>query len=174
MLKGLYNFKKLGFQKIGSNTTIVKQNYKHLPQIGRFIYQQGIRNSEFIFVDPNYGGGYDDFDKLVPRISQIAPYVKKCLEIGKKNKVSHWAIRYVPLCYFYDYLDQVSELQEVRTFHTEHLAPDFENFDVEGSRQVIGRKKTKKCKSCQLFKLCEGIWQEYLKRYGDKELKPVI
>ena len=43
LLKGLNNFKKLGFQKIGSNTTIVKQNYKHLPQIGRFIYQQGIR-----------------------------------------------------------------------------------------------------------------------------------
>jgi len=173
LLKGLNNFKKLGFKKIGSNTTIVKQNYKHLPQIGQFIYQQGIRNSEFIFVDPNYGGAYDNFDKLVPRISQIAPYVKKCLDIGKKNKIPHWAIRYVPLCYFQDYLDQVSELREVKIFKTEHLAPDFENFDVEGSRQVVGRVKTKKCQNCQLFKQCEGIWKEYLKHYGDKELKPI-
>ena len=173
LLKGLNNFKKLGFERIGSNTTIVKQNYKHLPQIGQFIYQQGIRNSEFIFVDPNYGGAYDNFDKLVPRISQIAPYVKKCLDIGRRNKIPHWAVRYVPLCYFQDYLDQISELREVKIFHTEHLAPDFENFDVESSRQLIGRAKTKKCQNCQLFKQCEGIWKEYLKHYGDKELKPI-
>ena len=173
LMAGLNNFKKLGFKKIGSNTTIVKQNYKYLPQIGQFLYQQGIRNAEFIFVDPNYGGAYNNFDKLVPRVSQIAPYVKKCLDIGKGNKAPHWAIRYVPLCYFQDYLDQISELREVKIFHTEHLAPDFENFDVEKSRQLVGRIKTKKCKDCQLFNLCEGIWQEYYKRYGDEELKPV-
>ena len=174
LLEGLNNFKKLGFKKIGSNTTIVKYNYKYLPEIGQFIYNHGIRNSEFIFVDPNYGGAYDDFDKLVPQISQIAPYVRKCLDIGKKNKIPHWHIRYVPLCYFQDYLDQISELQEVETFKTEHLAPDFENFDVEGSRQSVGRKKPKKCEKCKLFNLCEGIWQEYYKRYGDKELNPVL
>ena len=174
LLKGLNNFKKLGFKKIGSNTTIVKQNYRYLPQIGRFLYQKGIRNAEFIFVDPNYGGAYDNFGKLVPRISQIASYIKKCLEIGKKNNISHWAVRYVPLCYFQDYLDQVSELREVKIFQTEHLAPDFENLDVEGSRRVIGRTKTNKCQSCQLFNLCEGIWQEYLRRYGDGEFRPVL
>jgi MoaA/NifB/PqqE/SkfB family radical SAM enzyme len=174
LLKGLNNFKKIGFKNIGTNTTIVKYNYKYLPQIGRFIHQQGIRNAEFIFVDPNYGGAYDNFEKLVPRISQIAPYVKKCLDISKQNKLPHWAVRYVPLCYFQDYLDQISELQEVATFHTEHLAPDFENFDVENSRQKVGRIKAKKCRNCQLFNLCEGIWKEYFKRYGDRELKPIL
>ena len=34
-------------------------------------------------------------------------------------------------------------------------------------------EKTKKCKGCKLFNQCEGIWKEYLKHYGDKELKPV-
>ena len=174
LLEGLNNFKKLGFKKIGSNTTIVKQNYKYLPKIGKFIFDQGIRNSEFIFVDPNYGGAYDNFDKLVPKISKIAPYIKKCLDIGKKNKIPHWHIRYVPLCYFKDYLNQVSELQEVETFKTEHLAPDFENFNVEESRQEIGRIKPKKCQKCKLFNQCEGIWKEYLKQYGDKELKPIL
>jgi MoaA/NifB/PqqE/SkfB family radical SAM enzyme len=173
LLKGLVNFKKMNFKKIGSNTTIVKQNYRFLPQIGQFIKDQGIKNAEFIFVDPNCGGAYNNFNKLVPRISQIAPYVKKCLDIGKKNKLPHWSIRYVPLCYFQDYLEQVSELQEVRTFQTEHLAPDFENFDVESSRALIGRQKTEKCKDCRLFDQCEGIWKEYLKHYGDKELKPI-
>lgn len=173
LMRGLANFKKMGFKRIGSNTTIVKQNYRSLPQIGRFIKKQGIRNSEFIFVDPNYGGAHDDFDKLVPKISQIAPYVKKCLAIGKRNKFPHWAVRYVPLCHFQDYLDQVSELQEIETFQTEHLAPDFENFDVENSRALVGRQKTDKCESCRLFDQCEGIWKEYLRHYGDGELRPI-
>lgn len=174
LLRGLNNFKKLGFKNIGANTTIVKHNYKYLPQIGQFIHQQGIRNSEFIFVDPSYGGAYDNFEELVPRISRIAPYVRRCLDIGKKSKLPHWAVRYVPLCYFQDYLDQISELQEVATFHTEHLAPDFENFDVENSRQDVGRIKTQKCRNCRLFNICEGIWKEYFKRYGDDELKPIL
>lgn len=174
LLKGLANFKKLGFKNIGSNTTIVKPNYKFLPQIGQFIYNQGIRNSEFIFVDPSSGGAKTNFFKLVPKISEIAPYVKKCLDIAKKHKTFHWTIRYVPLCYFRDYLDQISELLEVKRFHTEHLAPDFRNYDVENSRKEIGRIKTKKCKECRLFNECEGIWREYFKNYGDEELRPII
>lgn len=172
--KGLENMKKLGFKKIGSNTTIVKDNYKYAPKIGKFIFDQGIRNSEFIFVDPNYGAAYENFDEIVPRISEIAPYIRKCLDIGRKNKIPHWHIRYIPLCYFQDYLDQISELQEVATFKTEHLAPDFENLDVENSRKEIGRVKTEKCKKCKLFNQCEGIWKEYIKHYGDKELKPIL
>lgn len=174
LLAGLANFKKLGFKNIGSNTTIVKQNYKFLPKIGRFIYNQRIRNAEFIFVDPNYGGAQINFIKLVPRISKIAPYVKKCLEIGKNNKALHWDIRYVPLCYFQDYLDQVSELGEVKKFQTEHLAPDFKNFNVEDSRAKVGRVKAKKCRVCQLNNICEGIWREYVKHFGDRELKPIL
>jgi len=172
--KGLENFKKFGFENIGSNTTIVKDNYKHLSQIGKFIYDQGIRNSEFIYVDCNYGGAYRNFDEHVPKISEAAPYIRKCLEIGKKNKIRHWHVRYVPLCYFKNYLNQISELQEVATFKTEHLAPDFENFDVENSRAEVGREKTEKCQKCKLFNQCEGIWKEYLRHYGDKELKPVL
>jgi MoaA/NifB/PqqE/SkfB family radical SAM enzyme len=159
---------------LGSNTTIVKQNYKYLPQIGEFIRNLGLFNAEFIFVDPSYGGAYNDFDKLVPKISEIAPYAHKCLDIGKKHQIRHWDIRYVPLCYFQDYLGQISELHEVEIFsNTEQIAPDFYNPDTAGSRQTIGREKPKECLECKLYNRCEGIWKEYLKHYGNKELTPV-
>ncbi len=171
--KGLENMKKfLGINYLGSNTVIIKQNYKFLPQIGKFIYNLGIRNAEFIFIDPTYGAAHDNFSKFVPKISQAAPYIQKCLNIGK-NKGIHWTIRYIPLCYFTNYLNQVSELQEVETFHSQHLAPDFINLDVEESRKRISRVKTKKCKECKLYNKCEGIWKKYLEYYGDKELKPI-
>jgi len=171
--KGIENVRQAGLKNIGSNTTIIKQNYKKLPEIGKLIYDLGIRNSEFIFVDPNYGAAFDFFDKLVPKISQIAPFVHKCLDIGKKNNTVHWHIRYVPLCYFIDYLDQISEIQEVNTFNTEHVAPDFYNPNAEENRKIVGRARTKKCKECSLYDICEGIWKEYLKHYGDGELKPI-
>lgn len=158
---------------LGSNTTIVKQNYKYLPKIGEFIRTLGLHNAEFIFVDPSYGGAFNKFNKIVPKISIVAPYIHKCLDIGKKYNIHHWHIRYVPLCHFQDYLNQISELVEVKTFHTEHVAPDFYNPDAERGRQIVGRSKTKRCQGCRLFSQCEGIWNEYLKYYGDSELRIV-
>lgn len=173
LLKGIKNIKTLGFKNIGSNSTIVKQNYKYLPKIGKLIYNLGIRNAEFIFVDPTHGGAFNNFNKLVPRISKVAYYIKKCLDIGRKNNIKHWHVRYVPLCYFIDYEDQISELNEKKHFQTEHLAPDFKNYNVEESRARVGRIKTRRCKRCNLGYLCEGIWKEYIAHYGDRELKPM-
>jgi len=177
--QGLQNAQKIAKElnldiSLGANVCIVKQNYKYLPKIGNYIKKLGINNAEFIFIDPNNGAGLKSFNKLVPKISDAAPYIHKCLEIGKKNKIPHWHIRYVPLCYFQNYLDQISELQEVKSFHTEHIAPDFYNPDASRGRQNIGRIKTEKCQKCQLFNKCEGIWKEYFKHYGDIELTPII
>ncbi len=174
LMQGLKNVKKFGLKKIASNTTIVKQNYMHLPDIGKFLLNNGITNSEFIFADPTYGGVHDDFSSLMPRISEAAPFIRKCLSFAKKNKsIRHWHVRYVPLCYFRGYLRNISEIDEVKKFHTEHLAPDFRNQDVENSRKNISRKKPSKCRGCKLFSLCEGIWKEYLLKYGSAELKSV-
>ena len=178
LTKGIKNIKQsakeLGLKiNIGSNTCIIKQNYKYLPQIGQYIHNLGINNAEFIFVDPSYGAAFDFFDELVPKVSKVAPFVRKCLDIGKKNDAAHWHVRYVPLCYFTDYLDQISEIQEVETFKTEHVAPDFYNPDAEKGRRCIGRAKTKRCEGCLLYNKCEGIWREYLKHYGDKELNKI-
>jgi MoaA/NifB/PqqE/SkfB family radical SAM enzyme len=169
---GIKNIKRLGMKVISTNTTIVKQNYRYLPQIGKFLLEIGSSNAEFIFVDPTHGAVKEQFLDFVPRISDAAGYIKKCLELGKSKNV-HWSVRYVPLCCFRDHLDQISELHEVAVFHTEHLAPDFVNSNVAESRKEISRTKPEKCKKCSLFNQCEGIWKEYIKYYGDSELNPV-
>jgi MoaA/NifB/PqqE/SkfB family radical SAM enzyme len=178
LVRGVENVKeiskKLGLKvSLGTNTCIVKQNYKRLPEIANLIRSFDISNSEFIFVDCNEGGAFSDFNNLVPKISEVAPYARKCLDIGKKANAHHWHIRYVPLCHFRDHLNQISELQEVEKFKTEHIAQDFQNYDVEGSRKIVGRVRPKKCKNCNLYEKCEGIWKKYIEEYGDKELKPI-
>ena len=158
---------------IGSNTCIVKSNFKKLPEIGKLIRSFEIESSEFIFVDCNEGGAANDFNELVPKISEAAPYIRECLEIGKRDNCIHWHIRYVPLCYFPDNLSQISEIMEDKVFHTEHIAQDFLNFDAQESRKNVGRAKTEKCSGCALYDYCEGIWVSYLKHFGDGEFQPV-
>lgn len=173
MLKGIDNLKKIGFTNINANTTVVKPNYKYLIHIANLHIKLNIRNVEYIFVDPQYGGAFEKFNELVPKISNAAPFMRKALDIGIKNGFTQWKVRYVPLCYFKDYLNNISEINEARLFKAKHWAPDFKNDDVVKSRKILARIKTNKCKRCQLYNLCEGIWKEYIKRYGDKELKPI-
>lgn len=171
--KGIANFRRIGFEKINGNTTVVKQNMNDLPRIAAFYVRNGIRNVEYIFVDPNYGGARNNFEKYVPRISQAAPYMRRALDIGIKAGFSEWKVRYVPLCYFKGYFYNVSEINERKLFFVKHSAPEFKNDDVLASRRKFGRKKTAACKGCSVRRLCEGIWVEYLRRYGDSELKPI-
>lgn len=179
--KGIENIKKAA-QKLGkdihlgSNTTIVKPNFRSLPKIGSHIKSLGIRNSEFIFVDCNEGGAYNNFEELVPKISQAAPYIKKCLDLVDVTQPGvNWDVRYVPLCYFLDNLNQISELKEIKIFKTEQLGRDSvrSGYDYQQKRQSISRIKPATCKECDLFDLCEGLWKEYYKNYGGDEVDPI-
>ena len=171
--KGLANLKKLGFGRISGNTAVVKGNMRSLPELARLYVRLGIRNVEYIFVDPNYGGARNAFDKLVPKISIAAPFMRRALRVGLAAGFDQWKVRYVPLCHFKGYEAQISETNEREVFRTEHWAPDFKNADAIGSRSAVGRRRTAACKGCARLNVCEGLWVEYLKRRGDSELKPV-
>ena len=171
LMQGIKNVKDLGLKDIGSNTTIVKQNYKNLEEIGNLIYSLGIRNSEFIFVDPTRGGPKNNFDSIVPTYEEVSPFVNALLSFGKEKNIPHWHIRYYPLCFIKkEFHDMVSETKEKEIFKTEHIARDFINTNVEKNRELVGRTKIKKCNGCEFYNICEGYWKEYeIKRpYRDK------
>lgn len=174
LLKGIENVRKEGLERIFGNCTVIKQNMKHLPDIARLFLRLDIHHVEFIFVDPTYGGAYTNFDGLVPRISEAAPFMREALDVGRAGGTRDFVARYVPLCHFPDHLDQISEIREVNTFRTRHWAPDFKNDDVGAGRVMAGRVKPELCKGCSLYDRCEGMWKEYLRRNGDAELKPLI
>ncbi len=173
LMLGIANLRKLGFDRIGSNTAIVKPNYQYLPALGRILLAQKIRNSEFIFADCNEGGVRKNYAQLGARISKAAPYMRALLELGQRNGLDSWYVRYVPLCHFQEYLDQVSEINEQLSFLTEHIAGDFINRDVAASRIKVGRAKSPVCKNCILNASCEGIWKHYAQIWGTGELKAV-
>lgn len=171
--RGLANLKKLGFTNINGNTTVVKGNMRRLEAIAGLYARLGVRNVEFIFVDPTRGGARSAFSSLVPRISEAAPFMRRALDSGRKAGFGQWKARYVPLCHFRGYEGQISETNERALYQTEHWAQDFRNADVSASRSAVARTKPPRCGGCRLAPGCEGIWVDYLRRYGDAELEPV-
>jgi len=168
--RGLANLRRLKFSRINGNTTVVKDNMADLEKVAAFYVKHGIPNVEYIFVDPGGGGAKSDFFNIVPRISEAAPFMRRALDIGRKAGFYRWKARYVPLCHFRGYEEQISEINERALFLTEHWAPDFTNTDVTASRAAVARKKTARCRGCRLYRACEGLWKEYLEIYGDAEL----
>lgn len=174
LLRGVENAKKHRVQT-GTNTIIVKQNYKFLPEIGKFIYNIGIRNAEFIFVDPTHGKAKGDFFRICPTYRETEPYINKLLKFGYSKKIPHWHIRYYPLCFVNpEYHGMISELHESRVFQTTHIAPDFINMDVKKSREEISKTKTGICTPCRYGKECEGVWREYFLGYGIDDIREKI
>lgn len=182
LCRGVENIKKAAKElnkkiHLGVNTTIVKQNYQYLPLIGKHTLSLGIKSSEFIFVDCNEGGAYHNFEELVPRISDAAPYIRECLDLVDVSDFSaNWDVRYVPLCYFTNHLNQVSELREVKSFQTEQLGRSSERsgYVYHEKRKSIMRIKPEECKGCVLFDRCEGLWRTYYEHYGAEELMPIL
>lgn len=177
LLQWIKNWKSLWFDKskIWTNTAIEKGNFKDLLNIWKFVKEIWcLGSSEFIFADPNQWWINNEFDKLMPKISECAPYMRELLDWWNNNNMIY-RVRYVPLCYFEWYLDNnISELKEIEIYsNVTHSAPDFYNSDVVEWRRNSGRIKTKKCIWYKYFDKCEWIWKTYYEKLWDSELLPV-
>lgn len=169
--KGMKNIRKVKPDiYICTNTTINRLNYRFLPQITENNIKLGADGSEFIFVHPR-GEALRNFEKVVPTLTEIAPYIKKALKVGKRS-LNHFVIRYVPPCHVSDVPTDVSEIKASGHLREQHVGPEFINLNVEKGRATIGRVKAPKCKDCVHDDVCEGVFKEYADRRGLEELAP--
>lgn len=177
LIKGIKNLQDQWFpnHKIATNTAIEKWNFNQLLWIWKLVKKLNCYgSSEFIFADPNVWGVHDNFDELMPKISETVPHIKDVLDWWNNNNMLY-RVRYVPLCHFEDYLDNISELHETKVYtNVTHSAPDFYNDDVSSWRKKVWRIKTEKCKWCKLYGKCEWIWTKYNDELGDAELMPIL
>ncbi|MEM4267392.1 MAG: radical SAM protein [Candidatus Woesearchaeota archaeon] len=166
-ISAIKNLKEEGHCVI-TNTVVVKQNYRHLPKLAELLVRLKVDQFQFAFVHP-IGNAFVNFDKVVPRVSIVAPFIKKGLQIGLDSGICVMA-EAIPYCHMRGYERYVSEnyipLTEVKDYN-------YSDLDYRLTRVTEGKAKFRQCRQCKFERICEGAWKEYPERLGSSEFRPV-
>jgi MoaA/NifB/PqqE/SkfB family radical SAM enzyme len=166
--KGIKNLRLLD-QYIIINSVIVKPNYKYAPKTAQLLCDLGVDQFQFAFVHA-MGNALENIDEMLPRKSDVVPYLKKGIDIAIKNNVNVM-IEAIPFCLMEGYEKYVSELYIplTRIEERDRVILDFKKEKIKGAKV-----KFPQCRECKYFYICEGPWNEYPEKYGSNEFKPVL
>jgi MoaA/NifB/PqqE/SkfB family radical SAM enzyme len=166
-VQAIKNLRELGMP-VFTNTVITKPNYRHLAQIAQLLVELGVSQFQFAFVHP-MGQAKDNFDSVVPRMSMVAPFAKKGLDIGLDAGLQVMT-EAIPFCLLGKYKDYAAE----------NIIPSTQIYDLSGEamdfdkvRLKLAKAKGPQCGKCRFFKCCEGVWCEYPEKFGWGEFSPV-
>ncbi|MFP4111929.1 MAG: radical SAM protein [Candidatus Woesearchaeota archaeon] len=171
LIQALDNTQKYDLQ-VSTITTIMKVNYKILPEITKFLInlRKNIPKiySELMFINPT-DSAWKNRLELVPKISNAAPYIHKSLDIAIEHNYM-LNVEAVPFCFMKGYEDRIVELNmaKERVYLDPEKKPDFK---FNENRKILGKIKSKYCMKCKFNSICEGVWKNYAKIYGISELK---
>ena len=167
-VKGIKNLKSLG-QKVITNTVITKQNYRDLPNIAKLFVRLGVDQFQFAF--PHIvGSAMKNKGLIVPTMDKVMPFVKKGLDIGRKNNISAMT-EAIPFCFMRGYESCVAEriMPNAIVFDGDYTIKNYKKYRVSK-----GKLKGAVCKKCLLNFVCEGPWREYPEIFGWKEFSPFL
>jgi MoaA/NifB/PqqE/SkfB family radical SAM enzyme len=162
---GILAVKRLGLPLV-TNTVVTARNFRELPALARRLVDYGVDQFQFAFVHV-VGTAADNRDWLVPRKSEVMPFVREGLDIGRAARVRCFT-EAIPLCLMAGYEACVAESIIPRTliFDAGHVIDDFTSY-----REHEGKAKGPACPSCSASAQCEGPWREYPALFGWDEFK---
>jgi sulfatase maturation enzyme AslB (radical SAM superfamily) len=141
--------------RVETNTTILKQNVKELPEIANFLSTRfnKIYRARFSFL---YTEGCDlsvkEWKKMMPSLVETRKYVTKAMGIFRKKGIYSF-IEKMPIC------------------GSPKYSLDFKSEDYVIKDNI----KPKKCSKCKYYidNYCVGLSKTYIKIYGTKGIKPI-
>jgi len=186
-LEMINRYKRHGLE-LHTSTVVTKQNLPFLGDIYRFLRSKGVDQVVFNVMQAN-GRANTHFDVLFPKYSEIAAVAKAFLDEQLKTEEQVQAFFVdIPLCtttalpdfnrgyvekyVHYEPLESGAKLlgaDEVHARAADGTIVGVTRADLDDAQ----RTKREECASCKYEKSCEGVWKNYLKRYGWDELQPV-
>ncbi|MCX7641645.1 MAG: radical SAM protein [Elusimicrobiales bacterium] len=166
-ITGIKNAKKHNIYVL-TNTVITSLNYKYLPEIAKLLVYLKVDQFQFAFIHI-IGRGWENRSWIVPKKTDILPYLYKGLDIGKKANIPCYT-EAIPYCLMKRYEECVVEkiIPDGPVFDADVFVENYGNY-----RKNEGKTKNITCKKCIYYKICEGPWREYPQIYGWSEFKPV-
>ena len=168
---GIKNLKSMG-QWVNVNCVVTKPGYKRFPELADLLIDLGVDQYQFAFIHINRIIADDPslIEEIVPRKSDVMPYLKKGLDKGVRAGVRVMT-EAIPFCLMEGYEQFIAENGKIPGGDV--YDADFSIEDYENYRKAQGKVKAEKCKKCKYYKVCEGPWKEYPDIFGWDEFKPV-
>jgi len=166
-VEGIKNLKKFAPNlKIQANIYVSSVNINSLLNLVRFLTYLNLDEFRFIFLSDLY-----NLIKInpfyLPSVSSVISSLKQISTFLKDNKINYYIVG-IPFC--------ILPLS-LRDKPCEPFYPFNEKIILK-SKLINCRKEREKqkikfgfCKKCQENALCEGIWKQYYKIYGNKKFK---
>lgn len=160
--------------RLVTQTVISRFNYPLLPELIAII-RNGLKLNEvrLTFPHPN-GNAYSP--GVVPKYSEITPFINEALFFAKKNKMNV-SMEQIPLCIIDKALHRIYK-GKILAKKKYAVGYDRSLLDRNGRTNYAETllkeyRKTKACAKCKLNNLCIGIWKEYLEFYVDYDLPAI-
>jgi cyclic pyranopterin phosphate synthase len=183
-------FKRYGVE-LHTSTVITKRNLPHMADIYRFLRAHGVDQVVFNVMQAN-GRADTHFEQIFPRYTEIAAVARAFLEAQSAIERQPPAFLVdIPLCttqgipdfnrgYVESYVHYEPAVNAEKLLPVDTLLGRREDI---GGRELIAvrradlddaaRQKRTECSSCKHEPSCEGVWGNYLRRFGWDEFVPV-
>ena len=185
-LDAVTQLKRFGVE-LHTSTVITKRNLPHLTDIYRFLRSHGVDQVVFNVMQAN-GRANTFFEQLFPSYTEIASEFRRFLgEVGEARPMAFLVD--IPLCTTEGIPDfNRGYVEKYRHFDLESQVSlpvgDQERRKGDGAGKGLllvlrsdlddaERAKRDECKQCRYFSACEGVWKNYLARYGWDEFEPL-
>jgi cyclic pyranopterin phosphate synthase len=167
IVAAIRHLKALG-QTVITNTVATRQNAKHLPALARMLVDLRVDQFQIAFPHPT-GHAHTYFNGVVPRMQELAPFVREALQVGIDAGTRCMA-EAMPYCQLPGYERYIAELYIPPT---EIVYDGFVVPDYKRDRMERGKTRFAQCASCRFEPMCEGPWREYPEQLGSDEFQPV-
>lgn len=181
-------FKRYGVV-LHTSTVVTKRNLPHLLPIYRFLRARGVDQVVFNVMQAN-GRANTHFDRLFPRYREIAAQAEEFIAEASRDEPKVMAFFVdIPLCTTTALPDEnrgyVEDYVHFEPEDSQGLLPPELHADRQGGSngELVQirradlddseRRKRAECSTCRYDHVCEGVWGNYLRRYGWDEMQPV-
>ena len=188
-LDSIAKLKRYGVD-LHTSTVITKRNLPDMAEIYAFLREHGVDQVVFNVMQAN-GRADTHFEQIFPTYSEIASQFRAFIEASSEKQPMAFLVD-IPLCTTQGVPDfNRGYVEQYRHFDLDtqvHLPAETTETRQERRGEGDGkdllmvlrsdlddaqRLKRESCANCKYESVCEGVWKNYLKRYGWDEFVPV-
>lgn len=170
-IKGIKNLQDCGFDILGK-VMLTCINYKHVLETVKFMAELGIIEIWIVFLTPS-GSAKINFNDVIPRYSEVMPFVNQALSWAKKSSNIKMGLEGFPYCCIDLEFRQLVTEENLNKDSLQgiYAGDDSYEYNCKHDRVFSQKQKFDVCSECRYNNKCEGVYKEYVKNNGKGEFK---